>query len=63
MKYQNFVIKNGKFIGKFDEMYKFHKDPWNLIKNNRKGYQINYHLIFKFCDINFPIELIDGIPI
>jgi len=50
MKYQNFVIKNGRFIGKFDEMYKFHKDPWNLIKNNQKGYQINYHLIFKFCE-------------
>jgi len=49
MKYQDFVIKKGKFIGKFDEMYKFHKDPWNLIKNNQKNHQINYYLIFKFC--------------
>ena len=50
MKYRDFVIKNGKFIGKFDEMYKFTK-ILNLIKNNRKGYQINYHLIFRFLRI------------
>lgn len=28
MKYQDFVIKDGKFIGKFEEMYKQFDDPW-----------------------------------
>ena len=42
MKYQDLVIKNGKFIGKFDEMYRTFKDPWNLIKNNKKNQNLNY---------------------
>lgn len=27
--YHDFVIKNGEFIGAFEEMYKAHKDPWH----------------------------------
>lgn len=27
--YQDYVIKDGKFIGKFDEMYNEHSDPWH----------------------------------
>jgi len=27
-KYQDYVIKDGKFIGEFEEMYKDFKDPW-----------------------------------
>lgn len=27
-KYQDYVIKNGKFIGEFEKMYQDHKDPW-----------------------------------
>lgn len=50
MKYQDYVIKKGKFIGKFDEMYKKHKDPWNLLKINQNTFQINYKLIFNFCE-------------
>ena len=34
MKYQDFVIKDGRFIGKFEEMYKKFPDPWQLLKNN-----------------------------
>lgn len=29
MKYQDYVIKDGKFVGKFEEMYKNCQDPWN----------------------------------
>jgi trans-aconitate methyltransferase len=28
MKYQDFVIKGGKFVGEFDEMYRLFDDPW-----------------------------------
>ena len=28
MDYRDFVIKDGKFIGKFDEMYQSCEDPW-----------------------------------
>src|SRR4030042_2863068 len=27
-KYQDYVIKNGKFVGEFEEMYRDFKDPW-----------------------------------
>ena len=27
--YHDFVIKNGEFIGAFEEMYKAHNDPWH----------------------------------
>ncbi len=49
MKYQDFVIKNGKFIGQFEKMYQLFKDPWNLIKSNKKNYGLNYKLIFTSC--------------
>ncbi len=29
MRYQDFVIKDGKLVGKFDEMYKMFDDPWD----------------------------------
>jgi hypothetical protein len=28
MSYQDFVIKDGKLVGKFDEMYSLFDDPW-----------------------------------
>ena len=31
-KYQDYVIKNGKFIGEFEEMYRDFDDPWNQKK-------------------------------
>ena len=30
--YHDYVIKNGKFIGKFEEMYKNCEDPWHQLK-------------------------------
>ena len=32
-KYQDYVIKNGKFIGNFEQMYKDFEDPWKQIEN------------------------------
>ena len=31
--YQDLVIKDGKFVDKFEEMYLKFSDPWNLLKN------------------------------
>ena len=44
MKYKDFIIKDGKFIGKFEEMYKKFDDPWLLLKNEKKG-NLNYKII------------------
>ena len=38
MKYQDFVIKDGKFVGEFEKMYQQFEDPWNQTK---KGYVEN----------------------
>lgn len=50
MKYQDFVIKDGKFVGKFEEMYKKFSDPWGLIKNNLNSQNLNYQIIYNYCD-------------
>ena len=50
MKYQDLVIKNGKFVGKFDEMYQRFSDPWHLLKKNKFGQSLNYQIIFNYCD-------------
>ena len=50
MKYQDFVIKDGKFVGKFEEMYKKFSDPWNLLKNNYDSQNLNYQIIYNYCD-------------
>jgi hypothetical protein len=49
-KYNDYVIKKGKFIGNFDEMYKKISDPWLLLKKNKKLENINYKIIYHFCD-------------
>jgi|ETNmetMinimDraft_28_1059901.scaffolds.fasta_scaffold15730_2 SAM-dependent methyltransferase len=38
MKYQDFVIKDGKFVGEFEKMYQQFEDPWDQTK---KGYVEN----------------------
>ena len=35
MRYQDFVIKDGNFVGKFEEMYQQFEDPWN---QSEEGY-------------------------
>ena len=32
VKYQDFVIKDGEFVGEFEEMYQQVEDPWNQTK-------------------------------
>ena len=48
-KYQDLVIKDGKFVGKFEEMYQKFSDPWNLLKKNKLGLNLNYQIIFNYC--------------
>ena len=48
-KYQDLVIKNGKFIGKFEEMYQKFSDPWNLLKKNEFGQNLRYKIILNYC--------------
>ena len=53
LKYQDLVIKNGKFIGKFEEMYQKFSDPWNLLKKNKLdegGGNLNYKIIYNYCN-------------
>ncbi len=50
MKYQDLVIKNGKFIGKFEEMYQNFSDPWNLLKINKTEINLNYQIIYNYCE-------------
>ena len=48
--YQDFVIKNGKFIGQFEKMYQKFKDPWNLLNENQKSKSVIHELIYFFCN-------------
>ena len=50
LKYQDLVIKDGKFVGKFEEMYQKFSDPWNLLKNNKLNGSLNYKIIYDYCD-------------
>ena len=53
LKYQDLVIKNGKFVGKFEEMYQKFSDPWNLLKKNKLdgGWgNLNYKIIYDYCN-------------
>lgn len=35
MKYQDFVIRDGEFIGEFEEMYQRFDDPWEQTKREK----------------------------
>ena len=54
IKYQDYVIKDGKFVGKFDEMYQNFSDPWNLLKKNKLDGgglgNLNYEIIYNICN-------------
>ena len=50
LKYQDLVIKDGKFVGKFEEMYQKFSDPWNLLKNNKLDSNLNYKIIYYYCN-------------
>ena len=34
MKYQDLVVKDGKFVGEFEKMYQDDSDPWGQSKEN-----------------------------
>jgi len=58
-KYQDFVIKNGRFIGKFEEMYQKFSDPWKLLKKNKSGVIHKFHTnyirkILQYMELIFP---------
>ena len=36
--YQDYVIKNGEFIGKFEEMYQKFDDPWHQLEEVYNSY-------------------------
>ena len=48
--YQDLVIKDGKFVGKFEEMYQKFSDPWNLLKYNKLDNNLNYKIIYNYCN-------------
>ena len=50
IKYQDLVIKDGKFIGKFEEMYQKISDPWDLLKKNKSDGNLNYKIIYNYCN-------------
>lgn len=39
MRYQDFVIKDGKLVGNFDEMYKVCEDPWEQSTRENYAYE------------------------
>jgi SAM-dependent methyltransferase len=49
-KYQDFVIKDGRFVGKFEEMYQKISDPWKLLEKNKSGLNLNYQVILNYCE-------------
>ena len=48
MRYQDFVIKNGEFVGKFEDMYQNFKDPWLQSQRYQKSTPINHKMIVDF---------------
>lgn len=38
LRYQDYVIKDGQFIGKFEEMYKAHENPWYQVEHAETSY-------------------------
>jgi len=50
MKYQDYVIKKGKFVGNFEKMFQRFDDPWCLLKKNKKISNLNYQIIYNYCE-------------
>ena len=50
--YQDYVIKDGKFLGNFEEMYEKVEDPWNqsIDKNIEKS--LSRQAVINFIDRN-----------
>jgi len=46
--YHDYVIKNGKFIGEFEQMYQNVKDPWNHGAADISSYDMALYLMDKY---------------
>ena len=58
MGYQDFVIKNGEFIGRFEEMYQQFEDPWEQSTRELYCYEKTIGLeIIKNNNLNKVLEL------
>ena len=45
-RYQDYVIKDGKFIGNFEQMYKDFEDPWGQLENK---FTVENEIFKKWC--------------
>ena len=48
MKYQDLVIRDGKFIGEFERMYQIFDDPWNQTKENYVENSISRQIVINY---------------
>tara|TARA_Y100000996_G_C22532555_1_gene647098 strand:- start:784 stop:1395 length:612 start_codon:yes stop_codon:yes gene_type:complete len=51
MRYQDFVIKDGKFIGEFEKMYQNFDDPWNQKKEGYVEKSISRQVVCNYLKI------------
>lgn len=57
-RYQDYVIQDGKFIGKFEEMYQKFEDPWHQIEAVEDSYARQATLLtLKNCGIRSVLEV------
>ena len=50
MKYQDFVIKDGKFVGEFEKMYQQFEDPWNQTKKEYVENSISRQVVCNYIN-------------
>ena len=59
MKYQDLVIKDGKFVGEFEKMYQEFDDPWNQTKEGNVENSISRQVVCNYINqyqINSMVE-------
>ena len=59
MKYQDLVIKDGKFVGEFEKMYQEFDDPWNQTEEGNVENSISRHVVCNYINqyqINSMVE-------
>ncbi len=59
MKYQDLVIKDGKFVGEFEKMYQEFDDPWNQTKEGSVENSISRQIVCNYINqyqINSMVE-------
>ena len=59
MKYQDLVIKDGKFVGEFEKMYQEFDDPWNQTKEGYVENSVSRQIVCNYINqyqINSMVE-------